>query len=155
MTRFFMTIPEAVQLVLQAGGLTGGGELFVLNMGEPVRIVDLAEDLIRLSGLTPDEIPIVYTGLRPGEKLDEALWEEGSTVSPTENPDVLRVQELRPLRGEALREAVGRLTSAARDGAAGEVVSLLAELLPTLSNTTSVGEDVNGRLATERQSPRT
>jgi len=93
MRRFFMTIPEAVHLVLQAGGMDPGGELFVLNMGEPVRILDLAHDLIRLSGLDANEIPIVYTGLRPGEKLDEALWESDARVERTSHPEVLRVAE--------------------------------------------------------------
>src|SRR5262249_48107293 len=86
MSRFFMTIPEAVHLVLQAGGLGRGGEVFALNMGEPVRITDLAKDLIRLSGLQAEDIPIIFTGLRPGEKLDEHLWEAGATVEPTSNP---------------------------------------------------------------------
>ncbi len=93
MKRFFMTIPEAVDLVLQAGGMGSGGELFVLNMGEPVRIVDLATDLIKLSGLSPDEVRIEFSGLRPGEKLSESLWEDGAVVEQTANPDVLQVTE--------------------------------------------------------------
>jgi len=96
MTRFFMTIPEAVHLVLQAGGLGNGGELFVLNMGDPVRIADLAADLIKLSGFSTDEIPIVYTGMRPGEKLTEALWESDARVKPTAHSEVLRVEEHTP-----------------------------------------------------------
>jgi FlaA1/EpsC-like NDP-sugar epimerase len=93
MRRFFMTIPEAVHLVLQAGGLGAGGELFVLNMGDPIKIADLADDLIKLSGFSTDEIPIVYTGMRPGEKLTEALWESDARVEQTAHSEVLRVEE--------------------------------------------------------------
>jgi FlaA1/EpsC-like NDP-sugar epimerase len=93
MRRFFMTIPEAVHLVLQAGGMGTGEDLFVLDMGEPVRIVDLAQDVIKLSGFSLDEIPIVYTGVRPGEKLTEALWEPEAGVHATAHPEILRVEE--------------------------------------------------------------
>jgi FlaA1/EpsC-like NDP-sugar epimerase len=83
-TRYFMTIPEAVSLILQAGAMGGGGEIFVLDMGEPVRIKDLAQQMIRLSGLVPDrDIKIVYTGLRPGEKLFEELLHAGEDLQPT------------------------------------------------------------------------
>jgi len=85
-TRYFMSIPEAVQLVLQAGLMGAGGEIFVLDMGEPVRIADLARDLIRFSGLSEDEIRIVYTGLRPGEKLYEEPLAAGENVLPTRHP---------------------------------------------------------------------
>jgi FlaA1/EpsC-like NDP-sugar epimerase len=85
-TRYFMSIPEAVQLVLQAGLMGSGGEIFVLDMGEPVRIVDLARDLIKLSGLSDDEIRIVYTGLRPGEKLYEEPLAAGENTLPTPHP---------------------------------------------------------------------
>jgi len=91
MRRYFMTIPEAVQLVLQAGALGSGGELFVLDMGEPVRIVDLARDLIRLSGLEEGiDISIEFTGVRPGEKMYEEVLFGGEDVRPTDHPKVLR-----------------------------------------------------------------
>ena len=92
MRRYFMTIPEAVQLVLQAGALGKGGEVFVLDMGEPVKIVDLANDLIRLSGLEAgSDIEICYTGVRPGEKLYEELFFGGEDIKATNHPKVLRV----------------------------------------------------------------
>ena len=90
MTRYFMTIPEACQLILQAGTMGKGGEIFVLDMGQPVKIVDLARDLIRLSGLVPGEdIEITFSGVRPGEKLYEELASVGENVSKTRHPKVL------------------------------------------------------------------
>ena len=97
MTRFFMTIPEAVQLVLQAGSQAEGGEVFLFDMGKPVKINDMAEDLIRLHGLTPGrDIKIVYTGLRPGEKLYEELLtsEEGTTSTKHKKIFKARIQPL-------------------------------------------------------------
>jgi FlaA1/EpsC-like NDP-sugar epimerase len=130
-TRFFMTIPEAAYLVLKAGGESRGGELFVLNMGEPVRIVDLAHDLIRLSGLSPDEIPLVYTGLRPGEKLHEALWEPDSRVEPASGNDVFRVAERHETLDEPLDRALEELRVAAARGDALQVHRILSESIPT------------------------
>ena len=134
MRRFFMTIPEAVHLVVKAGGLARGGELFVLNMGEPVRIVDLAEDLKRLSGVEALSVAIVYTGLRPGEKLEEQLWEPGSLVEAAGDDEVFRVVEPIPSSdGPAggLDAAIARLEQAASRGDGLAIHELLSECLPT------------------------
>ena len=128
--RYFMTIPEAVHLVLQAGGLGTGGELFVLDMGKPVLLREMAADMIRLSGCDPAEIPIVFTGLRPGEKLDEVLWEDGADVTPTHQPDIRRVTEADGVSSERLSELIDRMIeSAGRDEA--RVLRALGECIPT------------------------
>ncbi len=90
MTRFFMTIPEASSLVVQAGAMGGRGQVYVLDMGEPVRILDLAKQMIRLSGRNEADIPIVFTGARAGEKVHEVLWNEGEAVGPTSHPKIMR-----------------------------------------------------------------
>jgi FlaA1/EpsC-like NDP-sugar epimerase len=92
MTRFFMSIPEASQLVLQSAYMGQGGEIFVLDMGNPVRILDLAKDMIRLSGLAEGEIDIVFSGFRPGEKLEEELFGEDESAVATNHPKVRKVQ---------------------------------------------------------------
>ncbi len=107
MTRYFMTIPEASQLVLQAGALGEGGEIFILDMGKPVRILDLAEDMIRLSGLTPyEDIDIVFTGVRKGEKLFEELEITGENLLKTHHPKIF----------------IGKIATYSKD----QVVSMLA-----------------------------
>ena len=131
MKRFFMTIPEAVHLVLQAASLGQGGELFVLRMGEQVRILDLAQDLIRLSGLEPGkDIEIEFTGVRPGEKLSEALWDEGLDYETTVHPDIVSVNEAEVLKGALLQSTIEELILLAREGDAEAVVGLLAERIP-------------------------
>jgi FlaA1/EpsC-like NDP-sugar epimerase len=90
MTRFFMTIPEASSLVVQAGAMGGRGQVYVLDMGEPVKILDLAKQMIRLSGRDEDDIPIIFTGARAGEKVHEVLWNEGEAVGPTSHPKIMR-----------------------------------------------------------------
>ncbi|MGB8252601.1 MAG: nucleoside-diphosphate sugar epimerase/dehydratase [Anaerolineaceae bacterium] len=131
MKRYFMTIPEAVNLVLQAAAMGKGGELFMLNMGEQVRIQDLAEDLVRLSGLEPGrDIEIITTGIRRGEKLSEDLWDEGCTTIATQNPDIFRIEEELQLSGDALRGSIDELARLADEGDSNTIIKLLDELIP-------------------------
>ncbi|WP_448334580.1 polysaccharide biosynthesis protein [Bellilinea sp.] len=131
MKRYFMTIPEAVYLVLQAAGMSKGAETFVLNMGQQVRILDLAEDLIRLSGLEPGkDIDIVFTGVRPGEKLSEDLWDEGFQFLATEHPDIFRSQNTEPLSSERLTQFVDELINLAREGSGEEIIQLMDQFIP-------------------------
>jgi FlaA1/EpsC-like NDP-sugar epimerase len=131
MKRYFMTIPEAVYLVLQAASMGEGGEMFLLNMGQQVRILDLAEDLIRLSGLEPGrDVEVVFTGIRPGEKLSEDLWEEGDDRQNTTHPDIFRLNWQEELNGEALQHAVQELIQLSKEGDSPAIMSLLDELIP-------------------------
>lgn len=131
MKRYFMTIPEAVYLVLQTAGMGKGGETFILNMGEQVRIVDLAEDLIRLSGLEPErDIDIVFTGVREGEKLSEDLWNDGRKFGKTDHPDVFFEEGQDQLTGNELQNVVERVLSMAHEGRKDEVLSLLDSAIP-------------------------
>lgn len=126
--RYFMTIPEAVSLVLQAGIYAKGGEIFILDMGDPVRIDDLARNMIRLSGFEPDvDIPIVYTGLRPGEKLFEELLLSGEGMRKTEN-NLIYIEKDQAFDDAALLEKLKRLYAAARSRQ--DVHGFLAEIVP-------------------------
>ena len=129
MTCFFMTIPEAVYLVLQASSMQNGGEVFVLNMGQPVRILDLAEDLIKLSGLEPHkDIEITFTGIRPGEKLAEELWDEGTPLMQTPHPDIFRLDQDASFLIPNLPQAIERLFTLSADRNA--LNKLIDELIP-------------------------
>jgi FlaA1/EpsC-like NDP-sugar epimerase len=131
MERYFMTIPEAVHLVLQASTYNGKGNVYMLDMGEPVRIVDLAKDLVRLSGLEPGEdIQIEFSGLRPGEKLSEQLWEAGAEYMKTEHPDIRRVVEPEQLSGKKLQQEVQKLVNMAEKGNSKGILKELGNILP-------------------------
>ena len=129
MSRYFMTTPEAVALVVQAGGIGGRGEIFVLDMGEPVRIVDLAQNMIRLSGKEPaKDIAIEFIGVRPGEKMHEELIGEGEKAEPTSNAKILRVT--RPNVDAAwLDDQIGTLERLVEEGDTLELVSQLTQMM--------------------------
>jgi FlaA1/EpsC-like NDP-sugar epimerase len=131
MERFFMTIPEAVHLVLQAFAMGEGGEVYLLNMGEPVRILDLATDLIRLSGLEPDvDIEIVFTGMRPGEKMSEELWDAGVGYHATDHPDITRLEENELLDDQAIEALLEKLLGFVNNGDVDQMVETLDNVIP-------------------------
>ena len=114
--RFFMTIPEAAQLVIQAGSIAKGGEIFVLDMGKPVKIVDLAKDLIRLSGFEPDkDIKIKFTGLRPGEKLYEEVLMDSENLDKTVHEKIF-VGKIETVNFENLLNQINELMEVSKEG---------------------------------------
>ncbi len=128
MTRFFMTIPEASSLVVQAGAMGGRGQVYVLDMGEPVKILDLAKQMIRLSGRNESDIPIIFTGARAGEKVHEVLWNEGEAVGPTSHPKIMRAarQQIDPVW---LEENLAALEQLVDEGNTLGVVTRLAAMV--------------------------
>jgi FlaA1/EpsC-like NDP-sugar epimerase len=125
-----MTIPEACQLVLQAGTMGVGGEIFVFDMGKPIRIMDMAERMIRLSGLEPyEDIDIKITGLRPGEKLYEELLSDASTSLPTHHPKIM-ISKAPCGSFEDVNAKIKTLIKAATRHKEKQVVKLLKELIP-------------------------
>jgi FlaA1/EpsC-like NDP-sugar epimerase len=129
-TRYFMSIPEAAQLVLQAGLMGKGGEIFVLEMGEPVKIVDLARDMIRLSGLSTEDIKIEFTGLRPGEKLYEELLSDRESTLPTPHPKLRIAKASKAPGGEAWLADIETWISATQSPGDEEVRRELAKRVP-------------------------
>ena len=143
MTRYFMTIPEAASLVIQAGGIGGRGDVFVLDMGDPVRILDLAKQMVRLSGKEPDrDIAVEIVGTRPGEKLHEELWGAGETAVSTSHPKIMRVSGP-TVDAVWLQDELAELERLVREGETLEVVSRLATMMraPHLVGETRVRED--------------
>jgi FlaA1/EpsC-like NDP-sugar epimerase len=130
MTRYFMTIPEASMLVLQSAAQGTGGEIFVLDMGKPIKIVDLARQMIELSGLKPDEdIQIEFTGIRPGEKLFEEISHHGESFVPTTHPKILRFISS-PMDFEQMRIILNRLRASLFQLEPDQLKLLLKEAVP-------------------------
>ena len=140
-TRYFMTIPEASQLILQAAVAGNGGEIFVLEMGEPVRIRDLAEQMIRLSGKQPGvDVPIVFTGLRPGEKLYEELFHEEERLAPTGH-EKLRLAHVREVDQETLARSLEEMEAACAAYDEQRLVHLLKVLVPEFGEARKAGAE--------------
>jgi FlaA1/EpsC-like NDP-sugar epimerase len=130
MVRYFMTIPEAAQLVLQAGAMGEGGEIFVLDMGEPVRILDMAKDMIGLFGLKPfEDIDIVFSGIRPGEKLFEELGTDGENMAKTRHPKIF-VGMMSTTNAQTIETALRRFEELGRLGREPELRAFFNEFLP-------------------------
>ena len=130
MVRYFMTIPEAAQLVLQAAAIGEGGEIFILDMGEPVRILELAKDVITLTGLKPfEDIAIEFTGLRPGEKLFEELQTTGENVAKTRHPKIFIGRIAAPPDTE-IERALGQLAFMSASNQDAQLRQFLNAFLP-------------------------
>lgn len=139
-TRFFMTIPEASQLVMTSGAMAKNGELYVLDMGKPVKIYDLAEEMIRLSGLEPHkDIEIIETGLRPGEKLYEELLIRTEEMDKTEN-DLIFIERDKPLSEEEIQRKLDKLKEALATGSNSKVKDALMRAVPTYHTPEEVNE---------------
>lgn len=149
-TRFFMTIPEACQLVLQAGALGEGGEIFVFDMGESVKIVDLARKMIKLSGFeVGKDIHIVFTGLRPGEKLYEEVLNIKETTLPTPHKRIKRAK-VREYDFEEIKEEIQELENILEDGNTFEVVRKMKLIVPEFKSKNSVYEEIDFQLEAAR-----
>ena len=137
-TRFFMTIPEACQLVLEAGSMGQGGEIFVFDMGDPVKIYDLAEKMIKMAGFTPgEEIEIKITGLRPGEKLYEEVLDKGEDTMPTHH-EKIKIAGVRACNHNTVSVAIINLINLAYEGApADDIVRQMKELVPEFTSLNS------------------
>jgi FlaA1/EpsC-like NDP-sugar epimerase len=134
-TRYFMTLSEAAQLVIQAGAIGKGGEIFVLNMGEQIKIIDLARDLIRLSGFEPDvDIKMKIIGLRPGEKLHEELVGKDEKVQSTSHEKIMSIKSNNEVNGEELRKRIEELERLAVSEDVEGVVRKIKEIEPEFNH---------------------
>ena len=141
--RYFMTIPEACCLVMEASTLGEGGEIFIFDMGEPVKILDLARNMIRLAGFTPEkDIPIIFTGLRPGEKLYEELLNQKETTLPTSN-DKIMVARVREFDYDEVSPMIDRLIETSRQSKPFTTVSLMKRLVPEYISNNSIYEQLD------------
>lgn len=142
-TRYFMTIPEAAQLVLQAGAMGKGGEIYLLDMGKPIKIVDLAKDMISLSGLVlGDDIDIKFIGLRPGEKLHEELLAEKESVSGTPHPKIYEVNSS-PINWDRFRDNIEDFLTKVSGRDRGAILMLLQEIVPDYQPDQNVIEETD------------
>jgi FlaA1/EpsC-like NDP-sugar epimerase len=145
-TRFFMTIPEAVQLVLEAGAMSSGGEIFAFDMGDSVKVRDLAENMIKLSGLEPGkDIEIIYTGLRPGEKLYEEVLSSAENTIPTHHPKILRAK-VREYEYDHIAEQIQQLVQLFDEQNNEKIVRKLKELVPEFKSRNSVYSQLDGEI---------
>jgi FlaA1/EpsC-like NDP-sugar epimerase len=135
--RYFMTIPEACQLVLEAGAMGNGGEIYIFDMGEPVKIIDLAKKMIRLAGFTPDnEIKIKIIGLRPGEKLYEELLNDSSKTLPTHNSQIVIAQESYD-DFETINKAISNLIDTTQNFSDEDLVIKMKHIVPEFKSMNS------------------
>ena len=147
--RYFMTIPEATQLVMQAGAMAERSQVFVLDMGEPVRILSLAENLVRMAGLTPYvDVDIIETGLRPGEKLYEELLMSSENLTATKYEKIF-VEQQETISSEEMEQNLERLRQVLATESAPEIVRVMREIVPTFKTP----EEVNGRAEKRMEQP--
>jgi FlaA1/EpsC-like NDP-sugar epimerase len=144
-TRYFMTIPEACRLVLEAGVMGNGGEIFVFDMGQPVKIVDLAKKMIRLAGKTPDvDVRIEFTGLRPGEKLYEELLNNAENTRPTYH-DKIMIASVREYNYPEVKEHIEKMIASARKHYSTETVEQMKDLVPEFISNNSIFENLDAK----------
>jgi FlaA1/EpsC-like NDP-sugar epimerase len=145
-TRFFMTIPESCQLVLEAGAMGKGGEIYMFDMGQPVRIVDLARNMIRLSGLIPDkDIKIKFTGLRPGEKLFEELLNSSENTLPTHHPRIM-IGKISPVDHKIIQHHLAALETLWKSNDNFKMVALLKKIDPEYRSNNSIYEKLDAKI---------